>query len=271
MCGVLVRLIMHVDASFLKMLRMYKCLLPFLPSIHFMVQGDVNKATVSYMKEERQTKESIVLAPVGLAFEFVHDIIDLATYAHGQSQSATYTERLIELVNNPYASILRLCKSKQSSVQSALGSKKQSSARTDVASLKAAQLKTPEQGMTIPAASASGATEVDGFTDVLKGTASEHIAEAAKGTTPAVRSAAVPGAKKGSNTDKLEEASDMAGRSELSNKEQSGLNSRAPDSAALKTWTEQRRQTAVSQSRAGNPSSHARQCQNTETCIGARF
>lgn len=214
-----------------------------------MVQGDVNNATASYMAEERQTKESIFLAPAGLAFEFVHDIIDLATYAHGQSQSATYTERLINLVNNPYASILRLCKSKQSSVQSTLGSKK-GSARTGFAGAKAAQL-FPGQGRTIPAASASGASEVDAFTDVLKGTAFKHIGQEANGTTPAVRSTPVPGGKEERNADKPEQASDMADRSEVSNKEQSGLNSWAPDSAGLNSWSEQRRQTAVSQSKAG--------------------
>ncbi|CAL8461699.1 g1230 [Coccomyxa elongata] len=54
------------------------------PSFAFM-QDIVNNATSVYMEDALQFDRSIFLAPVGLGYEFIHDILDTANYAHGRS------------------------------------------------------------------------------------------------------------------------------------------------------------------------------------------
>ncbi len=84
-----------------------------------MAQDQINTATAGYMEAERQQENTVFLAPVGLSFEFVHNVADLADFAHGQDRGAPIAERMLALVGNPYASILRLCKSKQSMMDTA--------------------------------------------------------------------------------------------------------------------------------------------------------
>ncbi|CAL8461564.1 g1095 [Coccomyxa elongata] len=83
------------------------------------MQDKINTATAGYMEAERQQENTVFLAPVGLSYEFVHNVADLADFAHGQDRGAPFAERMLALIGNPYASILKLCKSKQSMMDNA--------------------------------------------------------------------------------------------------------------------------------------------------------
>ncbi len=59
-----------------------------------LLQDIVNNATSVYMEDALQFDRSILLAPVGLGYEFIHDILDTANYAHGQDQAAGFDKKL---------------------------------------------------------------------------------------------------------------------------------------------------------------------------------
>lgn len=98
-----------------------------------MAQDKINTATAGYMEAERQQENTVFLAPVGLSYEFVHNVADLADFAHGQDRGAPFAERMLALIGNPYASILKLCKSKQSMMDNARAGLGNRSATTSVA------------------------------------------------------------------------------------------------------------------------------------------
>ena len=90
------------------------------------------------MREGRETESSPFLAPVGLGFEFIHDIQDMATFAHGQDKTLSFDERLSSLVKSPYASIWKLCQANQTKLQNGRSSRQRSAADRTSAPPKAA-------------------------------------------------------------------------------------------------------------------------------------